>query len=210
MKYAVMVPLKVIRQRYLLADQVFNLSSVEVESPQLSSTPGPSPLSQCTSAHDVTHATLSAWDNRRLMLRHRAEDLLWLGSAFFILYYGDFRSNFFSLVATDARVWRTPLHIGSACLALDCCIILYIAIRVQQRLQLAAPGVIEAAIMVGLVAFILICIALWPIWNFLTIPMLFTLFMAFMVVAPYVLPYTAKVKLDLESKLPQVHSLIIM
>jgi hypothetical protein len=40
------------------------------------------------------------------MWRQRVEDLLWLASSCFILYYGDLETNFFSLLANDPRVWR--------------------------------------------------------------------------------------------------------
>eukprot|EP00850_Spirogloea_muscicola_P025321 SM002760S10036 [mRNA] locus=s2760:968:1519:- [translate_table: standard] len=36
------------------------------------------------------------------------------------------------------------------------------------------------------------CYSLWPIWGILTMPLLFTLFMAFVVVSPYLPPYVRK------------------
>lgn len=112
-----MVPLKqLMRQRsYLLAaDQVFSLSSVDVESPTCAIALGrPSPLSFSFSSsaagliHDVDHHhPVPSQSQRRLSWRHKVEDCLWLASAFFILYYGDFRSDFFTLLANDVRVWR--------------------------------------------------------------------------------------------------------
>eukprot|EP00250_Pteridium_aquilinum_P006589 c16478_g1_i2 orf=540-1193(-) len=198
-----MVPLKMMRQRYsLAADQVFTLSSVEVESPkQLSHVyaHGPSPLSSCTST--ASASSIAPQSQPRISWRHRVEDCLWLASAFFILYYGDFHSDFFTLLANDARVHRTPLHMGLACLMLDCCMVmLYIALslQAQEKSRLQAPGVIQAVTMLGSLAFILMSIALWPIWSFLTIPMLFTLFMAFTVVALHIIGPYMKVKLDLD------------
>lgn len=146
----------------------------------------------------------SSSSSSRLLWRHRVENFLWLASTAFIIYYGDFRSNFFSLLAHDPRVRRMPLLFGLACLMLDISIFLYLAIRlrtlnrIQEKLDVLAPGAIPTATMVGLAAFILFSIALWPIWNILTVPMLFTLFMACIVVLPYFPPYW-NVKVDADS-----------
>lgn len=192
-----MVPLKLMRQRYVLAaEQVFALSSVEVDLPKHDFVLGSSPLSfsHCmkSAASDSDADAISSRSQRWVSWRQKAEDCLWLASALFILYFGDFRSNFFTLLANDVRVWRPPFHMGLGCLLLDSCMVmLAMAIDVQgqgARGQLQAPSVIQAVTLIGSLAFILISVALWPIWNVLTVPMLFTLFMALMVVAPYFLP----------------------
>lgn len=132
---------------------------------------------------------------------HRLENLLWIASAAFIVYYGDFRCNLFVLLISDPRIRRAPLILGLAGIVIDLGIFLYVAVRlrnskrIEERLEIIAPGAIPPAAMIGLSAFILLSFALWPIWKFLTLPMLFTLFMAFVVVAPYFVPYV-NVKLD--------------
>lgn len=195
-----MKPLKMFRQRYVLIDQVFSLSSIEVESSQRLTRTGPSPLSLHTSSQNVGGPPPS----ERILWKQKAEDVLWLASAFFILYYGDFRSNFFSLLANDPRIWRPPLHIALGCLLLDFFILLYLAIWLritQEKLDLITASAIQAPTIVAFAAFILLSIALWPVWNILTVPMLFTLFMALVVVVLNVLPYI-DVKMDPESMLP--------
>lgn len=193
------------RQRYVLIDQVFSLSSIEVESPQRLSRmmpPGPSPLSLHPSSSQNVGGP-------RILWKQKAEDVLWLASAFFILYYGDFRSNFFSLLANDPRIWRPPLHIALGCLLSDFFMLLYLAIWLritQQKLDLTTASAIQAPTIVAFAAFILLSIALWPVWNILTVPMLFTLFMALVVVVLNVLPYI-DVKMDPESMLP-LHEII--
>ncbi|KAI5057112.1 hypothetical protein GOP47_0027127 [Adiantum capillus-veneris] len=169
-------------------------------------------LTQCSGGSGVRHEQCSAsWKWRGI-----AEDCLWLASAAFILYYGDFRSDFFSLLANDGRVLRTPLHMGLACLMMDVCVVMLYLARIMrtwtivlqqeqsfennvwyyivnakecmQEVHEVDPSALlqVAVVAIGSTAFILMCIALWPIWSFLTIPMLFTLLMALTVVAPYV------------------------
>lgn len=154
-----------------------------------------SPSTLCFSPHSPSSAAL--W-------RHRLENLLWIASAVFIIYYGDFRSNLLVLLLGDPRIRRTPFNLGLACVLMDLGIFLYLAFRlrfsqkVEERLEISVPGAIPAATMIGLAAFVLFSFALWPIWNFLTLPMLFTLFMAFVVVSPYLLPQV-NVKLDADA-----------
>ncbi|KAH7426328.1 hypothetical protein KP509_11G096200 [Ceratopteris richardii] len=143
--------------------------------------------------------------------RHKLEDCLWLASAAFILYYGDLQHDFFTILANDARVLRIPLHVGAVCFMVDICIVMiYITMNSHRDLRLTfseaelhdsynlygdaiiliqAHTFVQVTVMaLGSLAFALMCYSLWPIWSFLTIPMLFTLLMAFTVVAPYIAP----------------------
>ncbi|MCO5562062.1 hypothetical protein L7F22_015688 [Adiantum nelumboides] len=184
-------------------------------------------------------------DHQSCRWRLIAEDCLWLASAAFILYYGDFRSDFFSILAHDARILRTPLRMGLACSMLHGCVVmLFVAMQMstnstmqqsafegqtsrrrtrlkynancnveyhdQVQLQGVDPIVVMqvAMLAIGSTAFILMCITLWPVWSFLTIPMLFTLLMALTVVAPYIyiliLACSSKAK-DLKLKPLKLH-----
>jgi hypothetical protein len=81
------------------------------------------------------------------------------------------------------------------CLAINAIIFAYLAVwlrhilKNEDKWELIAPAAIPTATLVGLTSFLLFSIALWPIWGFLTLPLLFTLFMAFVVVSPYLPPY---------------------
>eukprot|EP00249_Psilotum_nudum_P004007 c17529_g1_i1 orf=313-927(-) len=196
-----MLPLKC-RQRCSFPHSCFAVS-VEVESQH--HIPPPLPCLQPTIDRPSPLSSSAAPPRSfSLIWRHRLENVLWIASAAFIIYYGDFRSNFFALLANDPRIRRTPFNIALACIFVDIGIILYLAIRLrlmsrmEGRLNTVAPGAIPAAAVVGLAAFILLSIALWPIWSLLTLPMLFTLFMTFVVIAPYVLPHI-NVKMDMDS-----------
>ncbi|KAI5069929.1 hypothetical protein GOP47_0014272 [Adiantum capillus-veneris] len=136
--------------------------------------------------------------------RRKLESCLWIASAAFIVYYGDFRTNLVLLLATDNRIHRLWFNLGLMCFMLNTAIMLYVAYRLhntekpEDRLEIVAQGAVPAAAIIGVTAFSLFSYALWPIWSFLTIPMLFTLFMALVVVAPYLAPYM-KVRLDVDA-----------
>lgn len=179
-----------VRQRYSFSQVVYE-PSTEVESQQ--------------QFHNVELLDIPPPSSRSFALwRHRLENLLWIASAAFIIYYGDFRSNLIALLVSDARIRRTPFNLGLACVVVDLSICLYLVFRLrftdrmEERLEIVAPGAIPAATMIGLAAYILFSVALWPIWSFLTLPMLFTLFMALVVLAPYLVPYV-DIKVDIDA-----------
>ncbi|ERN04539.1 hypothetical protein AMTRI_Chr05g62590 [Amborella trichopoda] len=122
---------------------------------------------------------------------HFMENFLWLASAAFILYYGDRRSNFIYLVCHDERIKRTALNLGLACLVLIVGIMSYMAVlmrekgRADERLDLLPPFALPTMAVLGLLSFLLFSVALWPIWSFLTLPLLLTLYVALTVVSPY-------------------------
>lgn len=131
----------------------------------------------------------------------RFETLVWLASAVFIIYCGDLHSNFLTLLLRDERIKRTALNLGLLCVACNIGIFLYLSFwvkdmaKVDDRWEILSPAAIPTATVIGLLAFFLFCLALWPIWSFLTLPLLFTLFMAFVVISPYI-PAYVKMKPD--------------
>lgn len=142
---------------------------------------------------DITGgAVVKCRRNKKGVWRQKVEDGLWLASACFILFYGDFRSNFFSLLASDTRIRRAPLVYGVACLLLDCCImLLFLAASCYSppRKDNHAAAFTMFAFL-GVAAFAMLSIALWPVWYILTIPLLFTLFMALVVLMSYVVSWS--------------------
>ncbi|RYQ82074.1 hypothetical protein Ahy_B10g100651 [Arachis hypogaea] len=65
-----------------------------------------------------------------------------------------------------------------------------------KKWQIQSISVLPFATAFGVVSFCLFTFALWPIWNFLTLPLLFTLFMACMVVFPYLIFGTFRPQYD--------------
>lgn len=124
------------------------------------------------------------------------ENVLWLASAAFIIYFGDRNSNFIYVLWKDERIKRIALYLGLLCTLLNLVIILFTTLfswdlrRVDEKLELLNPSTAPIITLLGLLSFCLLSFALWPIWSFLTLPLLFTLFMAFMVMLPYLPTWT--------------------
>ncbi|XP_054820401.1 uncharacterized protein LOC129319378 [Prosopis cineraria] len=124
------------------------------------------------------------------------ENFLWLASAAFIIYFGDRRSNLIYLLCHDDRIRRLPLYVGMIGVGLNALIFIYTSIlawsvrRLDEKWGLKKWEVTSVTFLpfvtvFGLFSFCLFSFALWPIWSFLTLPLLFTLFMASMVIIPY-------------------------
>lgn len=123
------------------------------------------------------------------------EDLLWIVSSIFILYYGDGNSNFLYLLWHDHRIKRMGLYIGMGGLSLNCMMVLYMSMMAWKVskcgekwdiISTASSG-LPFVVFVGVTSFCLLSFALWPIWSLLTLPLLFTLFMTGVVTTPYVI-----------------------
>lgn len=118
------------------------------------------------------------------------ENVLWIASAIFIVYFGDWHSNLIYLLWHDGRIRRVPLYLGMFAVGLNLLIFLYTSMmawrikRFDEKWELAGIAALPYVTLLGLVAFCLLSFALWPVWSFLTLPLLFTLFMACMVVLP--------------------------
>ncbi|XP_031387944.1 uncharacterized protein LOC116201021 [Punica granatum] len=121
------------------------------------------------------------------------ENVLWIASALFIVYFGDRHSNLIYLLWHDGRIRRVPFYLGMVAVGLNIVIffctsmLAWSARRCDEKWELASISALPYVTLLGLVAFCLLSFALWPIWGFLTLPLLFTLFMACLVVGPYVM-----------------------
>ncbi|CAI0389652.1 unnamed protein product [Linum tenue] len=126
------------------------------------------------------------------------ENLLWIASSLFIVYYGDRHSNLIYLLWHDGRIRRMPLYFGMAGVGFNVLIFLYTSLfawsdrRFDEKWELSSLSALPWVTVLGLVSFCLFSVALWPIWSFLTIPLLFTLFMAFMIIFPSVIVGTLR------------------
>ncbi|XP_021275473.1 uncharacterized protein LOC110410201 [Herrania umbratica] len=121
------------------------------------------------------------------------ENVLWVGSALFIIYFGDRHSNLIYLLWHDERIRRMPLYLGLVGIGLNIVIFFYTSMlawsvrRFDEKWELLSISALPIITLLGLVSFCLLCFALWPIWGFLTLPLLFTLFMAGLVVYPHIM-----------------------
>ncbi|CAE6111630.1 unnamed protein product [Arabidopsis lyrata] len=121
------------------------------------------------------------------------ENVLWIASAVFIVYFGDRHSNMIHILLHDARIKRMPLYFGMLGIAVNIIIIIYESMlswsmrRFDEKWELWSISALPFITLLGLISFGLLSFALWPIWGFLTLPLLFTLFMACLVVFPHLM-----------------------
>ncbi|XP_020592648.1 uncharacterized protein LOC110033118 isoform X2 [Phalaenopsis equestris] len=120
------------------------------------------------------------------------ENFIWLVSAAFIFYYGDRHQNFLRVLWSDSRINRKALHLGLLVIILDTGLIIRNVILAKVSIKSydqneALHSIAPLLILLGVVSFCLLSYGLWPIWGFLTIPLLFTLLMASMVILTYLI-----------------------
>ncbi|KAA8535078.1 hypothetical protein F0562_030081 [Nyssa sinensis] len=126
------------------------------------------------------------------------ETVLWIASAVFIIYYGDWHSNLIYLLWHDDRIRRIPLYLGMLGVTVNVLFFLYISMlawgvqKSSEKWEISSTSALPFITVLGLMSFCLFSFALWPIWRFLTLPLVFTLFMACMVILPYLMIGTFK------------------
>lgn len=118
------------------------------------------------------------------------ENVVWIASALFIIYFGDWHHNFIHLVLHDERIRRTPLYLGLVGVLLNVAYFFYASLstwgvkKYNEKWEVLGDYALQF-VTLGFMTFCLLTLALWPIWKFLTLPLVFTLFMACMVLSPY-------------------------
>ncbi|CAA3007828.1 transmembrane 128 [Olea europaea subsp. europaea] len=131
------------------------------------------------------------------------ENFLWIASAVFIVYYGDRNSNLIYLLLHDDRIRRIPLYMGMLGVSLNVLFFVYMSLlawgvrKSSEKWEISSTAALPFITFLGLLSFCLFSFALWPIWSFLTLPLVFTLFMAYMVIVPYLVLGTFKPRTDL-------------
>ncbi|GAB2300355.1 hypothetical protein Dimus_034394 [Dionaea muscipula] len=120
------------------------------------------------------------------------ENLLWIASAAFIIYFGDRHSNLIYILWHDNRIKRTSLYLGLVGVLSNGAYFFYMCISTSgvRKYNEKWDAIGDSAlpfVSLGLISFCLFTFALWPIWSFLTLPLVFTLFMASMVISPYLI-----------------------
>ncbi|XP_031099127.1 transmembrane protein 128 [Ipomoea triloba] len=131
------------------------------------------------------------------------ENFLWISSALFIIYYGDRHYNFIYILWHDNRIRRIPLYVGMFAVGLNSLFFLYTSTlawgirKSSEKWEISSAAALPFVTVNGLVSFCLFVYALWPIWSFLTLPLVFTLFMACMVIFPYLVLGTFKPQADM-------------
>ncbi|TYH60507.1 hypothetical protein ES332_D08G298000v1 [Gossypium tomentosum] len=111
--------------------------------------------------------------------------------------------NHFHLQFQELRLGlRMPLYLGLVSTVLNVAIFFYMSMltwsvrRFDEKWELLSINSLPFLTLLGLISFCLLCFALWPIWGFLTLPLLFTLFMAGVVVYPHIMIETLRQQND--------------
>ncbi|KAH7572376.1 hypothetical protein JRO89_XS04G0245500 [Xanthoceras sorbifolium] len=133
------------------------------------------------------------------------ENVLWIASSLFIIYFGDRHYNLIYLLCHDDRIRSLEIafiHWLGVCWVECCHYFFYTSMlawrvrRFDEKWELSSISALPFVTLLGLVSFCLLSFALWPIWSFLTLPLLFTLFMACMVIFPHLMIGRLRVQND--------------
>ena len=114
-----------------------------------------------------------------------AHTIFWMVAAMLVFNYTDFAN----VVYNDARVKGEMLKIGSGLIAVNLTVGAYLVIYLSYMrgkkdwTAHTHPALIPIATLFGCAGMVVSTIALWPVWTFLTLPILFTLFMGTIMLA---------------------------
>jgi hypothetical protein len=117
----------------------------------------------------------------------RAERVGWLAAASSVMYHGDSTSSLLSLMMHDPRPRSACLACAGVC-ALGATLIgsflvywLPLIRRDYRDWEESAPWAIPTATALGVASFVSWLVAMWPVYGFLTLPVLILLFNGFVV-----------------------------
>ncbi|XP_068649392.1 uncharacterized protein [Aristolochia californica] len=109
------------------------------------------------------------------------ENILWMTSAVYIIYLGDRHSNLIHVFCLDDRIKRLPFYFGFIGIFLNLGIVLFTNFftrdtrKADDRWVPLPLSLAPVVTLVGVLSFFLFSFALWPIWSFLTLPLLYLL-----------------------------------
>ncbi|XP_076934006.1 uncharacterized protein LOC143600113 [Bidens hawaiensis] len=116
------------------------------------------------------------------------ENVAWIVCAGFIVYLGDCQSNLVYILFQDDRIRRLHMYVGLFGVILNIVYFLYTGVlaldvgKSSEKWEISTTFGLTFVTILGLLSFCLFCFALWPIWSFFTLPLVFTLLMASMVI----------------------------
>ncbi|KJE91298.1 hypothetical protein CAOG_08606 [Capsaspora owczarzaki ATCC 30864] len=112
------------------------------------------------------------------------EGVVWFGLALLIYRF----TNFPEVIMFDSRIRRSYLHFGLALMGVNVLISLYLVVylrwirKSQAAWEVEAPYAIPIITACGVLAAVLLSIAIWPVWGILSPFFLFVLLMGLVVV----------------------------
>ena len=111
--------------------------------------------------------------------------IFWMVAAWMVFDYSDFPN----VIVNDARIHTTLLKVGAAFISVNLSVGVYLVVYLsylrgkRDWTSHTHPALIPVATLLFCVGLCLCTAALWPVWGFLTMPILFTLFMGVVMLA---------------------------
>ena len=111
--------------------------------------------------------------------------IFWMVAAWMVFDYSDFPN----VIVNDARIKSTFLKVGASLVSINLLVGVYLVVYLsyirgkKDWTSHTHPALIPLATLCFCVGMGLCTIALWPVWGFLTMPILFTLFMGLVMLA---------------------------
>ena len=111
--------------------------------------------------------------------------IFWMIAAALVFNYTDFAN----VLVNDSRIKTDLLKVGSGMIAVNLSVGAYLVVYMsyirgkKDWSAHAHPALIPVATLFGCIGMVISTIALWPVWGFLTLPILFTLFMGIVMLA---------------------------
>ncbi|CAI5970423.1 unnamed protein product [Closterium sp. NIES-65] len=136
--------------------------------------------------------------------RSKLESAAWLLACVAILVFGDGKRHFFQAVLKDPRVHKQQFFVACVCIIVNVAVWLYLTVLIRlvlkntSHFELAAPGANATTTLLSFMSFILFAIALWPVFGFFIIPILWVFFMTLVVILSTIPPYSPKSAEDME------------
>lgn len=111
--------------------------------------------------------------------------ILWMVAGMMVFNYTDF----LNVLMYDGRIKEGLFQIGASLMAVNIAVGAYLVIYMsyirgkRDWARYTHKALIPVATVCGLIGMVLCTVALWPVWGFLTIPIVFTLFMGVLMLA---------------------------
>ncbi|XP_046576893.1 transmembrane protein 128-like [Haliotis rubra] len=111
-------------------------------------------------------------------------NVLWLVAGVAVFYFSDV----VMVIRYDPRVDRLWFNIGSVLMGINISIAMFLVVYLSQIKKISSddwerhyPALIPIATAAFIFGGISLTVGLWPVWGLLTVPILFTMFMSFVV-----------------------------
>jgi hypothetical protein len=115
---------------------------------------------------------------------------VWVIASIVLLYFTDF----FNKILYDQKISRLPLNIAIILMCANMIIMLYLTLWLPLVLKITipwdiyCPNLIPASTILGVLSFIFLVLAFWPIWGFLS-PLFITFLFVGLLFSTHFIPW---------------------